>query len=140
MIKTVKEIIHQLSLKPKTLFLIDSVGALLTTFFLFVVLRNSNEYIGMPITVLTYLSVIAACLCIYSTVCFFYLKGKWTPYIRGISVANLLYCVLTMGLLIVYYPQLKIAGIAYFVLEIVIIFGLVCIELSIAAAIEKQQQ
>lgn len=136
----IKNIIDQLTVKPKTLFLIDSLGAFVTTFFLFVVLRNYNQYIGMPATILVYLSIIAACFCIYSTACFLFLKQHWTPFIRGISIANLVYCILTITLLIINYPLLTMIGITYFLLEIAILFGLIYIELNVATAIQKGQK
>jgi len=135
MIKAVRKVVNYLAGNPKTLFLIDSLGAMLTTFFLFVVLRNFNEYFGMPKTILSYLSAIAACFCIYSTACFLFLKNCWTPYIKGISFANLFYCVLTIGLLLVYYPLLTIIGAIYFLLEIAIICGLVYVELKVATTV-----
>ena len=137
MIKTASKIIKQLSSEPPKLFLIDSIGALTTSFFLFVVLRNFNEYFGMPERILTYLSVIAVFFCIYSTTCFFVIKANWTPFIKIISIANLLYCVLTISLVIFYNPQLTIIGTAYFVGEIAIIIGLVYIELNVANDIKK---
>jgi len=139
MIKATRQIIHYFAKKPRNLFLTDSLGALLTTFLLFVVLRNFPEHFGMPKLVLTYLSGIAACLCLYSTVCFYFLKDNWTPFIRGISIANLLYCMLTMGLLFIYFPQLTIIGLLYFLMEIVIILGLVFIEGQVVAAIKNNQ-
>lgn len=139
MITIVNKTINDLAKKPQKLFLTDSLGALFTTFFLFVVLRNSYEYVGMPITVVICLSVIAACLCIYSTSCFFFLKGNWTPFIRGISTGNSLYCILTMVLIIIYYSQLKTIGMIYFVIEVIIMFGLVYIELNVATAILKER-
>ncbi|MFC4816623.1 hypothetical protein [Flavobacterium sp. GCM10023249] len=139
MIKTVNKIIKQLSSEPKKLFLIDSLGALTTAFLLFVVLGNFNEYFGMPKRILTYLSVIAVCFCIYSTTCFFVIKTNWSPFIKGISIANLLYCVLTIGLTIFYNPQLKTIAIAYFLGEIAIIFGLVYIEINVATEINKSR-
>jgi len=133
----VREIISHLTVKPNTIFLIDSLGALLTALSLFVVLRNFNEYFGMPITILTCLSVIAACLCIYSMTCFFCLKENYVPFLRAISICNLLYCILTLALIIVYYPMLTVIGIAYFFIEIAIVCGLVYIEHKVATAISK---
>ncbi len=134
---TISKIIKQLSLMPKKLFLIDSLGALVTAFFLFIVLKDFNEYFGMPITILNYLSSIAACLCIYSITCFVIIKKNWIPFIRIISTANILYCILTIGLIILYQSQLTIFGKAYFLGEIAIILGLVYIELNVANAIKK---
>ncbi len=118
--------------KQKTLFLIDSVGAFMTAFSLFVVMQQFNEYFGMPKNELTYLSVIAICLCIYSVTCFLFIKGDFTPFIRFIGVANLIYCALIIGLLIKYYPLLTIIGTIYFLSEIVIICILSYIELNVA--------
>ena len=106
---------------------------------MFVIMRQFNEYFGMPKTVLTYLSVIAICFCIYSLTCFLFLKGRWTPFIRFIGIANLLYCALTIGLLIKYYPLLTIIGTTYFLVEIVIIFGLSYIELNLATRDKEKQ-
>jgi len=138
-ISIVRNITGYLAGKPRLVFLVDSTGSLLTAFFLFAVLRTFNPYVGMPETILTYLSAIAACLFIYSITCFLFLKANWTLFIRVISIANLLYCLLTTWLLIIYYPLLTIAGITYFTAEITIICGLVYIELKVAAAISKNR-
>jgi hypothetical protein len=130
--RIINKLINHLAEKPKTLFLIDSLGAILTAFFLFVVMRQFNGYFGMPKTVLTYLSVIAVCFCIYSYACFLYLNALWTPYIRLIGIANLLYCALIFVLLIKYYSLLTIIGITYFLIEIAIICVLCYVELKVA--------
>ena len=122
---------------PRTLFLVDSLGAALTTFFLFIVMRNFYDYFGMPKHILSYLSLVALVFCIYSTTCFFLLKGNWTPFIRVISIANLIYCVLTMVFLYVYFNNLTKLGLTYFFIEIVIVITLVYVELNVAAAVKK---
>lgn len=137
--QTLRDIIKYLEQSPRTLFMIDSLGALLTTFFLFAILRNFNEYFGIPETTLNLLSIIAASLCMYSTTCFFFLKDNWAPFIRAIGFANLLYCILTMRLVIFIFPSLKIMGIAYFLVEMIIVCGLVYIELNVATAIKKKR-
>lgn len=126
------KLINHFTERQKTLFLVDSIGAVMTAFFLFVVMRQFNEYFGMPETVLSYLSVIAVCFCVYSTACFLFLKTGWAPFIRLIGIANLLYCALTIGLLIKYNPLLTIIGTTYFLIEIAIICGLSYIELNVA--------
>lgn len=137
--RLINKLINQLAGKPNMLFLIDSIGAIFTAFFLFVVMRQFNGYFGMPKTVLTYLAVIAICFCIYSTACFIFLKAIWVPFIWLIGIANLLYCVLTTGLLIKYYPLLTIMGTIYFLIEILIICGLSYVELNVAKKIEKNR-
>jgi len=139
MIIRVKNNINFLAGNPKVLFLIDSLGAMLTAFFLLLILRNFNEYFGMPETILTYLAGKTACFCVYSICCFFFLTNYWSSFIYGIVVANLLYCVVTMALLIIYNAQLTIIGTIYFLLEIAIILGIVYLEFNVAKTIKKSR-
>ena len=134
----INNIIIQLTGKPRILFLVDSVGALLTTLSLFVVLRTFHELIGMPVSVLTYLSILSAFFCLYSAACFLFLKRYWVPFIWIIGTANLLYCVLTLGLVLVYYSQLSGLGVAYFLGEMMIVCILVYIEFRVAKAKKKR--
>jgi hypothetical protein len=136
--RIINNLINHLAEKQKTLFFIDSLGAILTAFFLFVIMRQFNGYFGMPKSVLTYLSLIAICFCIYSTACFLFLEGRWTPFIKLIGIANLVYCALTIGLLIKYYSLLTIIGTTYFLIEIVIICVLSYVELNVATEIKKK--
>lgn len=131
--------IDHLAGKQKTLFLIDSSGAMLTAFFLFVIMRPFNEYFGMPKAILTCLSAIAICFCIYSAACFLFLKGRWTLFMIIIGIANLLYCALTIAILVRYYALLTTTGIIYFLIEMVIIYGLGYIELGVATEIKKKR-
>jgi hypothetical protein len=121
--------IKKLTQNPKKLFLIDGLGAFLTAFILFVILRTFNEYIGMPKYILTLLSIIALVFCVYSFSCFFFLNKNRKPFLLINSIANMLYCCLTLGLIIYYFPQLTILGLTYFLLEILVIGGLVYAEI-----------
>ncbi|MFC0778638.1 hypothetical protein [Flavobacterium sp. HJSW_4] len=133
--RIIKGLTNQLVKKPKTLFLIDSIGAFLTALLLFVVLRNLTEYFGMPKNTLTILWSTAACFWLYSAVCFLFLKRKWKLYIKIISFANLFYCMLTSAFLFIHHDELTALGLTYFLLEIAIICMLAYIELNVAAKI-----
>jgi hypothetical protein len=133
----IKNITKYFTKTPKTLFLVDALGAVATAFSLFVVLRNYYTCFGMPEYILTYLSIIAISFCMYSTACFFLLKDNWTPFLRAISIANLIYCMLTMALLYIYFQELTTLGLAYFTIEILIILALVYVEWSVASAVRK---
>jgi hypothetical protein len=126
------KLIKYFSENQKKLFLIDSIGAFMTAFSLFVILRQFNVYFGMPRNELTYLSVIAVFFGIYSAACFLFLKGRFIPFIKFIGIANLIYCGLTFGLLIKYYHLMTIIGTTYFLIEIVIICLLSFVELNVA--------
>ncbi|WP_286969933.1 hypothetical protein [Flavobacterium sp. UBA4854] len=136
--KILNNLIGHLAENPRKLFLIDSLGAVLTAFFLFTIMRHFNEYFGIPKTALAYLAVIAVCFCFYSSACFLFLKRRWALFISLIGFANLLYCVLAIGLLIKYCHLLTIIGTAYFLIEIVIICGLSYIELNAAKRNKKK--
>lgn len=135
-----KKIIDQLTENPKKLFLIDSLGAFLTAFLLFVVLRNFNGYIGIPKKVLTGLSITALTFCLYSTSCLLFLKTNWTSFIRLICMANLLYCIATTGFLLAYRPTLTGIGVGYFLMEMILICYLVYIELNVAKSLKLQTE
>lgn len=128
----IKSTIYYFSRKPSTLFLLDGLGAALTTFFLVFVLRHYFDYFGMPANILTYLSVIGLVYCAYSMSCYFLLKDRWTPYLRIIGISNFLYCILTVTFLYTYYNSLTRIGPTYFLAEILIIVLLVYIELRVA--------
>lgn len=128
----IKSTIDYFSRKPRTLFLLDGLGAALTTFSLFFILRHYSVYFGMPAPILTYLSVIGLVYCVYSMSCYFLLKDYWTPYLRIIGISNFLYCILTMTLLYSYYNGLTRIGLAYFLAEMLIIALLVYVEIRVA--------
>lgn len=119
------------SLGFKRYFLIDGIGALLTSFFLIAILSTFKEQFGMPQNTLSLLSIIAIVFCVYSICCFFFAGKNWRPFLRIISIANILYCCLTLGLVVYQYSHLTILGITYFVLEIIIVCGLVFFELQV---------
>ncbi len=116
---------------PRALFLTDCIGAFTTSFSLFFFLRNMEGYFSMPADILVALSIVAAVFCVYSGSCFLVLKRNWSPYLRVIMIANSLYCLLTIALLVVNYPVLTILDMIYFCGEILIIAILVLIEFNV---------
>lgn len=120
---------ERIDISPKNLFLIDCLGALLSTFFLFVVLKRFEEHFGMPEDVLNYLAGIAFAFFLYSFACFYFLKKNWKIFLSIIISANLLYTFLTLALVIYHSKTLTPLGITYFVLEMILVIGLVSIEI-----------
>lgn len=132
--------IHNLvnRISPRNLFLIDSMGALLTALMLGFVLASFENVFGMPKRILYVLSLLAFSFSIYSFVCFLKVKENWSPFLKGIAVANLMYCFLTIGLVIYLRSALTLMGILYFLLEVMIVFGLVVIELRKANSLRNK--
>lgn len=119
------------SLKPRQLFLIDSLGALLSAFMLGVILPMFEDFFGMPKQELYYLALAACLFFIYSFTNYLKFNSNWRFWLRIIAIVNLLYCCVTAGLVIYHYPKLSIWGLLYFIFEIIIIITLATIELRI---------
>ena len=122
-----------MTLQPKKLFLIDSTGAFLSAFLLGVVLVSLERTFGMPRNVLYFLSVSACIFGIYSLMCYVLLKEHWKPYLQMIAFANLLYCCLTIGLVIYWSKELTNLGLLYFLSEIGVVITLAIVELKTAS-------
>ncbi|MFK8058385.1 MAG: hypothetical protein AB8F78_19830 [Saprospiraceae bacterium] len=120
------------SLPARTLFLIDGFGAMLSAFMLGFVLMNNQPLIGMPVEVLQILASIPCIFAMYSFAGRFIIKGRVEPYLKWIAIANLMYCLTTAGLVLLFFPELTGLGIAYFVVEIAIVVYLSRAELIVA--------
>ena len=129
--------IDKITRNPKILFLIDGLGALLTSFLLVVVLTKFQDDFRMPMRILYYLSLIALVISIYSFSCHFLLIDRWEPFLKGIIFANLTYCCLTMGSVYYFYQDLSLAGVLYFGVELIIIIALVSMEFATLSNLSK---
>lgn len=128
-----------MNLTPKRLLLIDSAGGLLSAFLLGVVLAGNETTFGMPQHVLYFLACLAFVFAVYSFLCHWQIKGNRNPYLKAIAIANLLYCCLTISLLVYHRRVLTGWGLSYFLLEVGVILCLVIMELkTVSASAEKQ--
>ena len=132
-----KKIINHFTLKPRYLFLLDAAGAFVTSFLVFGILRTFNEYIGMSKTTLTGLSIIALSFGFYSITCFFLFNNNWRIFLRAISIANIFYCLLTLGLILYYSHSITGIGIGYFIAEMAVVGVLIFIELNVSKNTNK---
>lgn len=127
-----KSFIQKISNQPKTIFLIDGIGALVSAIFLGVILVNLKELIGMSENVLILLAIIALIFAGYSFGNAFRMQKNWKKYLKVIATANLLYCILTFCLVVYFSSHLSALGLIYFILEILIIIFLVKLEWEIS--------
>lgn len=135
-----KESIQLFIAKPKSLFLLDGFGALLTTLLIFFVLRTFNDFFGLSKNTLEYLAALALVFSIYSISCYFLVNDNWKSFLKVICVANILYCILTIAILFYDYQNISIYGIAYFLGEIAVIAGIVFLEIKATIVILKIPQ
>ncbi|MFY0688268.1 MAG: hypothetical protein JXQ90_13935 [Cyclobacteriaceae bacterium] len=119
--------------KSKNLFSLDALGAMVSTVMLGLVLPRYIEYIGMPLSIVYMLALGACVLCIYSISCFLLNLKNWQPFMKIISMLNLLYCLVTFGLMIYLFDVLTWQGHVYFGGEIAIVVLLARYEWKVAA-------
>ena len=127
-----KTLIEKLASNPTKIFLIDGIGASLTASLLTVVVIPFNKEFGMPQGALYCLAIIACIFLIYSFCCAYIKSDNWPFLLRIISIANSVYCILTVTLLINFTNTVTLLGFAYFTGEIIIILSLVFMELRVA--------
>ena len=121
------------NLQPKSLFLIDGLGAIVSAFSLAIVLVRFESFFGMPARVLYFLSFIAGIFVVNSFYGYFRFGDNWRVRLKTIAIANLSYCLLTLVLVVYLNGQLTAWGIMYFIVEIMIIASLSLIEFSVAS-------
>lgn len=120
--------LNRLTKNPKRVFLMDAFGALLSLFTFLFILIPFQEYFGMPSDILYKLSIIAIFLFLYSFSCFKLIKQHWKPFLKIIIILNTLYIFFSFGLIFYHFKQLTFLGIAYFILEIIVIIIVLFIE------------
>jgi hypothetical protein len=128
-----------LSANPRTIFLVDGLGALLSTLLLFVIAYYEGVF-GMPPDVLHQLMPVTTVFTAYSLATYFLNPGRWKRYLEIIAVANILYCCLTMALLVYYFDHLTKIGVTYFLAEVFLILLLSGIEFHLTIKGPNQQK
>jgi len=121
--------------QPKKLFLTDALGASLSVFLLYGIVAGLESQFGMPSSLTSALALTVAFFAGYSFFCYaFGLRSAF--YLRLIAGANLLYCTLTLCLLLYHAEQLKLFGWLYLLVEIAIVVCLAGLELKVAGEIK----
>ena len=128
MLNRKQNFLNRLKTNPKRIFLIDAFGALLTTISLFGILAQLEQYFGMPKNTLYLLSGIAFCLFTYSISCHRLIKSNWKPFLRILIICNIIYLLISLGLMIKYSEKLTELGWTYFILELIVIGIIVIVE------------
>ena len=121
----------------RTIFLLDGVGAVISTLLLALALPALRPVLGMPHAFLWPLAGIAALFAAYSFTCFRLADHADPRFLRAIAVANGLYCVLTLILVGVAWSEVSALGVAYFVGEALVIGALVVFEWRLADRVAR---
>ena len=109
---------------PAFLLRVDAVGAALSAVFLGLVLPQFPAHIGMPTQTLYLLAALPVVFALYDVWCLTRSTPRFGRALRGISIANATYAMLSVGFLWVHASQLEPLGWAYFIGELGIVLAL----------------
>lgn len=117
-------------LSYKRIFLIDSLGALLSAFLLGVILVKFEIAFGIPLDVLYCLTIFASVLSIFSFFNYLFAHKNSKICLKIVGLVNILYSWITMIIVLYFYEKITGLGLLYFLIEISIIVILAKIELE----------
>lgn len=118
--------------KPDKVFLIDGIGAVISALLLLLLIAPFESFFGFPAFAAINLAALPVIFSIYSLSCY-WSKPKSAIYLKIISIANLTYCLITVGLVIYYFTKITIFGIVYFLIEKMIVIPLAVWEWKMAS-------
>ena len=112
------------TLQPNQLFVIDGLGALISAFFLGVVLIHFQSLVGIPTSTLYLLAAIPCAFFLFDVYSYLSTREDKSALLFGIGTLNLLYCVLSLGLTIFHSSSVTTLGWVYIIVEILIVAGI----------------
>jgi len=122
----------EVNINPKKLFLIDAFGALLSAFLLGVILVKFENLFGIPHSALYILVLFPIIFVIYDFISYIKVKNNIKLLLKIIAYSNILYCFISIGIVLYHYIQITYLGWVYLLFEILIILRLATIEIRIA--------
>lgn len=117
---------------PRRLFLVDGLGAIVSSFMLGVVLVKFQRFFGIPVPILYFLAIIPCILALYDALCFFFAKVKVALYLRILAILNVTYCVLSLLLAFRHQASLTGLGWTYMIGEVILVLGIAWLEWEVA--------
>ncbi|CAL2104288.1 conserved membrane hypothetical protein [Tenacibaculum sp. 190130A14a] len=117
-------------LSHKTLFLIDATGALLSCFLLGFVLVKYQSYFGIPQQTLYTLAIFPFGFFLYDLYCLIFVKSLLYKYLKPIAYFNIIYCLISLVLVVAHMKDITLLGWLYICVEIIIVLMLAKIELN----------
>jgi hypothetical protein len=117
---------------PRMLFAIDGVGAFLSAFLLGVILVKFERIFGIPPRTLYLLASLPILFGMYDFYCYRNKNDQLGPYLKGIAIANFLYCLLSISMAFYHFSTITHLGWAYILLEVLIVITLAIFEFEVA--------
>ncbi len=117
---------------PKKIFLIDSLGAMMSSFGMFMICNFFQSHIGLSGDILFALALVGVMYSLYSMGCYLLLNSPSRPFILAIAFANGLYVITIMSLTYTHFHSITTLGLAYMVVESSLITLIAIVEYQIA--------
>ena len=133
-------IVQKYQLNTRRVFLVDGLGAVLTTVMLGLIFPIFIEHVGMPEYVLFALASIALTFAIYSLGCFLFKVKKIIPFLAIIITGNATYCLFTTALMVLFSDSLTAIGVLYFIGEVLVIISLLTVEIYVLIDLIKRRK
>lgn len=130
-----QEKLNSMTSNPRKLFLIDGLGAILSAFLIGIVLVKFENLFGIPQHSLYFLALFPCFFAIYDFYCFLKVIKNLDLFLKGIAIANLVYCFISIGLISYHYKCVTYLGWIYIILEILILIALAIWQLKTASQI-----
>lgn len=124
----------------RNIFLLDGVGALISTLFLGIILPYNYELIGLPKSTLYFLSIFPLLFCFYSFGCFTKIKTLKPYHYFVIAFLNLSYCTITVFTVARFLGGFTDLGYIYFLIELIIILILAAYEMKVGILLYKMKK
>ncbi len=118
------------AISPRQIFIIDASGALLSAIMLWII-SLLHSFFSVPETLfqqLIYIPLVFAC---YSFVCAYINPPTWKRWLLIIAASNIVYALYSLALAYKYSNELTTLGVIYFIVEALIIFTLVYLEITL---------
>jgi hypothetical protein len=119
-----------MKLNKKNIFLLDGIGAAISASFTGLLLPVFSDRLGLPTQTLYSLALFPLVYAIYSLSCYWIIQKTKTWMLLGIVTANLIYCLISGGL-IFFYEGITSSGRILLAAEILVILGVVIIEFKV---------
>lgn len=119
-------------LNSKNIFLLDGLGALVSASIMGLIIAQQVSFFGLPTNAAYFLAAFPCFFFIFSIYTHLNLPKDWISNLKMISIANLLYCFISIGVVFYHFETLTNIGIVYFVLEIIVVLMVVVLELRVA--------
>ena len=120
-----------MKISPRKMFLIDGVGATVSASIMGLLIARFVSIFGMPASSAYLLAAIPILFIVYSFYHYFCFPKDWQINLKLIAAANLIYIFISIGVAFYHFEEMTKLGLAYFLMEIIVILIVVVMELRI---------